>query len=169
MDLCARRRSSRTRPGFGWKRIQIGRGWEQLVYCQQRGKQNGNSGLGSKTSEMGLAGKSGNRYNVQSSGPCMAGFVLSLGPEWKEPFLQKQRRTKMERDLVIMHPSVKNFLYGSAKTIAKPLGLYPFPKTYGRHLRDILRRLQINCVLDVGAHFGEWVGSSGRSDIGVRS
>jgi FkbM family methyltransferase len=65
-----------------------------------------------------------------------------------------------------MHPAVRNILYDSAKTIAKPLGLYPFPKTYGRHLLDTLRRLQINCVLDVGAHYGEW-GQSLR-EIGYR-
>jgi FkbM family methyltransferase len=55
-----------------------------------------------------------------------------------------------------MLPSTKRIIYPLAKTIARPLGLYPFPNTLRSHLLDILRVLQINCVLDVGGHYGEF-------------
>ena len=55
-----------------------------------------------------------------------------------------------------VHPLARNLVYNSAKTFGKPLGLYPFPRTYRRHLLNILQRLQLGCVLDVGAHYGEW-------------
>ena len=51
---------------------------------------------------------------------------------------------------------LKRATYGVAKTVARPLGLYPFPRTHRRHLVDILNRLQIDCILDVGAHYGEF-------------
>lgn len=55
-----------------------------------------------------------------------------------------------------MNATLKSYLYNCAATVAKPVGMYPFPKTYRRHLLDILEALQVNCVIDVGAHFGEW-------------
>jgi len=55
-----------------------------------------------------------------------------------------------------MRTSLKGAAYGLAKTFARPVGLYPFPKTHRRHLVDILDELRINCLLDVGGHYGEF-------------
>ena len=44
------------------------------------------------------------------------------------------------------------------RTLARSAGLYvaryPPPETLGFHLKQLTRRLDINCVLDVGAHQG---------------
>jgi FkbM family methyltransferase len=83
----------------------------------------------------------------------MAGFALNLEGGAGTAVFAERTKSEDERELLAtMHPAVRNV----AETIAKPLGLYPFPRTYRRHLLDTLRRLQINCVLDVGAHYGEW-------------
>src|SRR5215471_3629893 len=55
-----------------------------------------------------------------------------------------------------MRTSLKRASYGVAKTVARPFGLYPFPRTHRRHMVDILQRFNIDCVLDVGAHYGEF-------------
>jgi FkbM family methyltransferase len=60
----------------------------------------------------------------------------------------------------------RNALYQFAKALAKPFGLYPFPRTHMAHLRHVFRKLEIDCVFDVGAHFGEF-GKSLR-DMGYR-
>jgi len=55
-----------------------------------------------------------------------------------------------------MNSAARAHLYNLAKTIGKPIGVYPFPKTYRRHLLDVLEQLRISCVIDVGAHTGGW-------------
>ena len=55
-----------------------------------------------------------------------------------------------------MKTALKQAAYGLAKTIVRPVGLYPFPKTHRRHLVDVLNGLRIDCVLDVGGHYGEF-------------
>ena len=42
------------------------------------------------------------------------------------------------------------------KRVARAVGVYPYPRTHSRHLLKLLRHLRINCVLDVGAHYGEF-------------
>ena len=40
--------------------------------------------------------------------------------------------------------------------VMRPLGLYPLRGSHSRHLLSVLRHKQVNCVVDVGAHFGEF-------------
>jgi FkbM family methyltransferase len=55
-----------------------------------------------------------------------------------------------------MNVALKHATYGIAKTVARPFGLYPFPRTHRRHMVDVLEHFRIDCVLDVGAHYGEF-------------
>jgi FkbM family methyltransferase len=57
---------------------------------------------------------------------------------------------------ILMKTLMKQTAYGIAKTLARPVGFYPFPKTHRKHLVHLLDHLGIDCVLDVGAHFGEF-------------
>jgi FkbM family methyltransferase len=55
----------------------------------------------------------------------------------------------------------KQFIYEALTSpfmtgLMRPLGIYPFPRSHARHLIGVLRKLQIDCVLDVGGHFGEF-------------
>ncbi len=55
-----------------------------------------------------------------------------------------------------MNVVVRKALYQCVRVLSKSVGLYPFPRSYGMHLLDTLGKLRIDCILDVGAHYGEW-------------
>lgn len=60
-----------------------------------------------------------------------------------------------------MNESVKNTLYefatsSAVRTVTRRLGIYPLPGSHSRHLLNVLHHKKINCVIDVGAHFGEF-------------
>jgi hypothetical protein len=43
------------------------------------------------------------------------------------------------------------------RDLARAVAPYPEAETLRHHLRRLIRRLDINCVLDVGAHVGQYV------------
>lgn len=52
--------------------------------------------------------------------------------------------------------AVKNIVRSSAGVFGCYVGRLPLPHTLEAHLKILFSRLNINCVLDVGAHFGEY-------------
>src|SRR4051812_6801142 len=60
-----------------------------------------------------------------------------------------------------MNETLKQILYRIVTSrpvlrVARPMGLYPVPGSHSRQLLDVLLHKRINCILDVGAHYGEF-------------
>ena len=55
-------------------------------------------------------------------------------------------------------PSVKRLLQKAARVVGLHVGRYPPVDSLAYHLKTLLRELEIDCVLDVGAHHGEFAG-----------
>lgn len=53
-------------------------------------------------------------------------------------------------------PVVKRLLQKAARVVGLHVGRYPPVDSLGYHLKTVLRELEIDCVLDVGAHVGEF-------------
>lgn len=55
-------------------------------------------------------------------------------------------------------PAVKRLLQKAARVVGLHVGRYPPVDSLAYHLKTLLRELEIDCVLDVGAHQGEFAG-----------
>jgi FkbM family methyltransferase len=56
----------------------------------------------------------------------------------------------------IRGPAVKRLLQKAARVVGLHVGRYPPVDSLAYHLKTLLRELEIDCVLDVGAHQGEF-------------
>lgn len=56
-------------------------------------------------------------------------------------------------------PALKRLIQRATRVVGLHVGRYPPVDSLAYHLRTVLRELEIDCVLDVGAHEGEFAGS----------
>jgi len=55
-----------------------------------------------------------------------------------------------------MHPLLKRFVHKTALAVGAHVGRFPSPDSLQGHLLSFFRLNRINCVIDVGAHLGEY-------------
>jgi len=62
-------------------------------------------------------------------------------------------------------PALKRLIQKATRVVGLHVGRYPPVDSLAYHLKTVLRELDINCVLDVGAHEGEFAAVAARSRL----